>query len=97
MCGTGNKTKHQPCTLNGKILQVLGEQKDLGVTVCNNLKPISHIKHITTKANQRIALIKRCFESRTENIIKNIIRFYNYANAGVCVTSLEPLLAKRYQ
>ena len=30
------------------------------------------MKYITTKANQRIGLIKRCFESRSEKIIKTL-------------------------
>ena len=50
-------------TLNGEILEIVEEQKDLGITICKNLKPSTHIKYTTTKANQRIALIKQCFES----------------------------------
>ena len=40
--------------------------------MCNNIEPASHIKHITTKANQRIGLIKRGFENRTEKAIKTL-------------------------
>ena len=35
-------------------------------------KPSTHIKYITVKANQCIGLIKRCFESRLEKIIKTL-------------------------
>ena len=69
MCSSQNKTKLQlnyAYTLNGEILEVVGEQKDLGITICDNLKPSTHIKYITTKANQRIGLIKQCFESRSD-------------------------------
>ena len=59
-------------TSNGEILEVVKEQKDLGITICENLKPSSHIKYITTKVNQHIGLIKQCFKSRSEKIIKTI-------------------------
>ena len=39
-------------TLNGEILEVVEEPKDLGITICKDLKPSIHIKYITTKANQ---------------------------------------------
>ena len=59
-------------TLNGEILVVVEEQKYLGITICENLKPRTHITYITTKVNQRIELIKRCFESKSEKIIKTL-------------------------
>ena len=55
-------------TLNGEILEVVEEQKDLGITICVNLKPSTHLKYVTAKTNQHIRLIKRCFESRSEKI-----------------------------
>ena len=30
-------------TLNGEILEVVGEQKDLGITICANLKQSTHV------------------------------------------------------
>ena len=57
-------------TLNGEILEVVEEQK--GITIYENLKRSTHIKYITTKANQCIGLIKRCFESRWEKIINTL-------------------------
>ena len=73
-------------TLNGKILEVAEEQKDLGITICENLKPSTHIIYITRKTNQHIELIKRCFESGLEKIIKTL---YEYDQ---CIASLEPFL-----
>ena len=71
MRSTENKTKHQlSISVNGKISVVVDEQTYLGVTVCNNLKPGSHIKRITPKAKQCLGLIKRCFEGKTEKTIK---------------------------
>ena len=58
--------------LNGEILEVVEEHIDLGITICENQKLSTHIKYITTKANQRIGLIKRCFDSGSEKIIKTL-------------------------
>ena len=60
-------------TLSGKLLQVVYEEK-------NHLKSGSYVKHITAKANQRTGLIKRCFESRTEKLIKTL---YDYMMRSV--------------
>ena len=66
-------------TLSGRLLQV-DEEKDLGATVCDHLESGSYVKHITAKANQRTGLIKRCFESRTEKLIKTL---YDYMMRSV--------------
>ena len=59
-------------TLNGEILEVVEEQRDLRITIYENLKPSTHIKYITTKANYCKGLIKQYFESRSEKIIKTL-------------------------
>ena len=52
--------------LNGYNLKQETTQKDLGVTISNNLKPATHIQEIVKKANQRIGIIKRCFTRLTQ-------------------------------
>ena len=52
-------------TLNGVELEEVTEQKDLGVTVSNDLKPTKHISSIVKKANQRTGMIRRCFSNLT--------------------------------
>ena len=65
-------------TLNGKYLDNVTEQKDLGIIISNNLHPRKHIIDVTKKANQRIEMIKRCFTDLTEKkvgiLYKTIIR-----------------------
>ena len=55
--------------------------KDLGITMQNDLKFTNHISDIITRANQRAALIYRCFLSRNTT---NLIRAYK--------TYVRPLL-----
>ena len=48
-------------TLNGSYLECVHHQKDLGVTIHDTLLPHTHIRNITSKANQKLGMIKRCF------------------------------------
>ena len=52
-------------TLDNVYLLEVVDQKDLGVTVTNDLKPRTHITIMTKKANQKIGIIRRCFSDLT--------------------------------
>ncbi len=60
-------------TLNGTYLQEVQSQKDLGVTISNNLHPSLHIANIVKKANSRIFMIRRCFSGFTQ---KKVLTLY---------------------
>lgn len=68
-------------TLNGVELDVVSEQKDLGVLISNDLLPRKHILEITKKANQRVGLIRRCFTNITQRKITTLF-----------ITTIRPLL-----
>ena len=73
MCSSQNKTKPQLCIHNKwRNFRSCWRIFFIGITICDNLKPSTHVKYITTKANQSIGLIKRCFESRSEKVIKTL-------------------------
>ncbi|MEN8123309.1 MAG: reverse transcriptase family protein [Bacteroidota bacterium] len=65
-------------TLKGFPLDELKNQKDLGITISNDLHPSTHISYISSKANQRIGLIKRCFfpltNQKVQLLYESIIR-----------------------
>jgi len=48
------------------MLEEVQEQRDLGVVINNKLTPLSHIKNVTSKASQRLFMIKRCFTGLTK-------------------------------
>ena len=52
-------------TLDGIKLESVTDQKDLGVTISNSLKPKTHIEIVTKKAYQKIGMIRRCFTNFT--------------------------------
>ena len=64
------KSYQRAHTLQGIKLQQVEKQKDLGVIFTENLKPSAHIVDITSKANQKIGLIKRCFSNLTKDKVK---------------------------
>ena len=64
--------------MEGERLEEVSEQKDLGITISNDLKPSTHINYITKKANQRCGMIRRCFTNlsplKVSILYKSIIR-----------------------
>ena len=65
-------------TLNSVELEVVSEQKDLGVLISNDLLPRKHILEITNTANQRVRLIRLCFtnitQRKTSTLFKTTVR-----------------------
>jgi len=69
-------------------LEVISEEKDLGVWVDNKLKFSAHVGHAVAKGNQILGLIKRSFVYRDSDVIKRLFTaqvrpHLEYANA-VC-------------
>ena len=69
-------------------LEVISEEKDLGVWMDDRLKFSTHIGHAVAKGNQVLGLIKRSFVHRDSKIIKRLFTalvrpHFEYANA-VC-------------
>ena len=56
--------------MDGKALDIVHEQKDLGVIISDTLKPSLHIQSVAKKANQRLGMIRRCFSNKSADTIK---------------------------
>ena len=54
-------------------LEVVTEEKDLGVLITNNLKPSGHCDKVAGKANKMLGLIKRTITNKNE---ETIIKLY---------------------
>ena len=54
-------------TLNGVYLQEVDHQKDLGITVSNNLTPTRHVQDIVKKAHLKIVMFFRIRRGQSEN------------------------------
>ena len=53
-------------SLNGVYLQEVTSQKDLGITISNSLNQTKHVQELVKKANQKIAMFRRCFTGLDE-------------------------------
>ena len=61
-CSTQNwRPKNNKFYLEGRELNEVPEQRDLGVLISNDLHPSKHITDIVNKANIKICMIKRSF------------------------------------
>ena len=58
----GSNNNNQVYSLNSRNLQQVLEEKDLGVTFDSRLQFSTHIAACTSKANQRIGLLRRNFK-----------------------------------
>ena len=74
----GKKNPNQSYQMNGHLLETVHEEKDLGVTFDSELKFSTHIRNIVSKANSRVGIIKRTFDTLdTENfklLYKSLVR-----------------------
>ncbi len=61
-----------PCSIEGHYLPHVEDQKDLGITISEDLKLSKHIQAITRKVSQPIGMIERCFTNRSPTVIRQL-------------------------
>ena len=57
-----NNNQYTNHTMNGSELSKVSHEKDLGLTISNDLKPTEHCSDVVKKTNKLIGLIGRTFE-----------------------------------
>ena len=66
---------HPPTySLNNHLLDALGNEKDLGVMIDDDLKFHMHTTYATKKANQMLGMIKKSYVSRDEDTIHTLYK-----------------------
>ena len=66
-----NNPQHE-YSMGGKILKTVDEEKDIGVTIHNSLKPSRHCKKIADTANAVLGQLTRNFHYRDRHIFKKL-------------------------
>ena len=61
-------------SLDNTPLKEENEQKDLGISVSNDLKPRKHVLRVCTQANRISGLVKRCFTQLDKNKISTLYK-----------------------
>ena len=83
-----------PYFIKGERLSEVDQQKDLGITVSNDLKPSKHIASTIKKANQKLGMIKRCFSNRSPEVITNLYTALIRPILEYCSPAWNPWLKK---
>ena len=78
-------------SLNGSVLPVIDSEKDLGVTVTDNLKWDAHMCQIISKSKKCIGWVTRNVISREIEVMRNIYKSLVRPNLEYCVQLWNPV------
>ena len=81
-------------SMRGEVLEVIEEEKDLGVLVSSDLKVGSQCVKASKVANRMLGLIKRCFCSRDRRVIVPLYKAMVRPHLEYCVQVWRPHLEK---
>ena len=73
---------------NKRDIEQTNLERDLGITVDNNLKWSEHVHRMVGKANRILGMLKRTFESRDHKIWKDLYES-QVSPLGVCCASAK--------
>jgi len=85
---------HPIYKLDGVKLQGVEDEKDLGITVVNNLKPSSQCAKAAAKAMQILGLINRNFVLNDEEDFRLMFNGFVRPHLEYCVSVWSPYLRK---
>ena len=90
--GAGNKGVTY--SVNNHDLEVVDEEKDLGILIQSNLKVSAQCSKVIKRANIILGMIKRCFTCRSKNVVLKLYKSLVRPHLEYCVQSWRPHLAK---
>ena len=68
----GKRNDHVQYSMNGQQLSAVTKEKDLGVTISNDLKPSQQCSEVVKTANKLVGFIGRVFENKSEKVMLNL-------------------------
>ena len=80
--------------MNGRELESIEEEKDLGVIVHKSLSPSRNVAAAVKKANRVLGIISRTFTYKSEDIMLPIYKCMVTPLLGYCVQAWSPFLVK---
>ena len=90
----GNNNLHAVYTLGGKVLQVVEEERDLGVIVQDDLKVSKQCAKAVTTANKVLGMISRSFSNRSAKVIVQFYKSLVCPHLEYCIQAWSPYLEK---
>jgi len=87
-------TMRDPSLNVSTTLDVVTEEKDLGVWCTSDLKPSLHCRKVAVKASQTLSLIRRTFKINSAEMFLFLHKMYVWPHLEYCVQSWSPYLAR---
>ena len=89
--------RHNPefeYTMMDKQLEIVNEEKDLGVLICDDLKPSAHCIYSYNKANRMLGLVKRTFSTKDPSILLRLYKSIVRPHLEYCSPAWSPKYVK---
>ena len=90
----GSNNNHTNYSMNNTEITKVNEEKDLGVIICNNLKPGKHCTEVVKTANKLVGFIGRTFEFKSEKVILTLFNALVRPHLEYCVQFWSPYYRK---
>jgi ribonuclease P/MRP protein subunit RPP40 len=90
----GKKNLGAGYSMNGNDLEVIQEERDLGVIVQSDLKVSAQCAKVVKTANRVLGMVRRTFECRSKDIILNLYKSLVRPHLEYCVQAWSPHLRK---
>ena len=81
-------------SVGSNVLETVTVEKDLGVTISNDLKPEKHINEVILKANRILGMIYRNIEFKTKDVIIPLYCSLVRPHLEYCVQAWSPYFVK---
>jgi hypothetical protein len=81
-------------SMNGKILEVVNEERDLGVIVQDDLKVSQQCVKVVKTANKVLGMISRTFVCRSKDVILQLYKSLVRPHLEYCIQAWRPHLQK---
>ena len=90
----GKKNEHYIYHMNGRLLETVNEEKDLGIMISSDLKAETQVAYCVKKANQKLSMIKHTFSYIDEEIFLLLYKVFIRPILEYCQTAWAPYLQK---
>ena len=90
----GSNNNRTNYSMNNTEISKVNKEKDLGVIICNDLKPGEHCKEVVKTANKIVGFIGRTFEFKSEKVIVTLFNALVRPHLEYCVQFWSPYYRK---
>jgi hypothetical protein len=90
----GHNNKKVEYQMHGKSLEIIKEEKDLGVIISDDFKVTKQCAKASKKGNQVLGMISRTFEGRSKRFIIQLYKSLVRPHLDYCVQAWKPCLVK---